>query len=94
MSTFGSRPMTSIDTTMAASSWSEMVKGIEKSKRTLPWTPQDFEPTRRISLQERKNSERELDPISMTFRDDAKELAYSEAKRERTQTEAETNTLW
>ena len=86
MSTFGSRPMTSIDTTMAASSWSEMVKGIEKSKRTLPWTPQDFEPTRRISLQERKNNERELDPISMTFRDNAKELAYSEAKRERTQT--------
>ena len=86
MDTFGSRPMTSIDTAMAASSWSEMVKGIESSKRTLPWAPQDFEPTRRISLQERKASERELDPISMTFRDSAKERAHTAAKVDRTQT--------
>ncbi len=86
MDTFGSRPMTSIDTAMQANSWSEMVKGIETSKRTLPWASDAFEPTRVVSLKERKASERELDPISMTYRDKAKERAHTAAKMERTQT--------
>ena len=34
----------------STSSWSEMVKSIEQSKKTLPWNPEDFSPVQRVSL--------------------------------------------
>ena len=80
------RPHTAIDAAMNAGSWSEMVKGIETSKKTLPWAKNDFVPTRRIPLPERKQIERALNPVTMTFRDEARERAHTAAKMERTQT--------
>ena len=35
-----------------ASSWSEMIKSVELSKKTLPWQKDDFVPTTRIPLPE------------------------------------------
>ena len=86
MDTFVQRPATAMEQDASASSWSDMIKGIETSKRTLPWGKNDFQATTQISLSERKKKERELDPISMTYRDQAKERAHTAARVERTQT--------
>jgi hypothetical protein len=80
------RPHTAIDAAMNSGSWSEMVKGIETSKKTLPWAKDDFVPTRRIPLPERKHMERALNPVTMTYRDEAREQAHNMAKTDRTQT--------
>jgi hypothetical protein len=67
-----------------ASTWSEMIKQVEASKKTLPWNNGDFVPAKRIPLPERKAMERKLDPITMKLRDEKSESAYTQKKMERT----------
>lgn len=70
----------------SAASWSEMVKSIEQSKKTLPWNPSEFSPVQRVSLFERKRQERTFDPVSMQYTDPMKESMYQTAKSDRLQT--------
>ncbi len=67
-----------------ATTWSEMIKEVEATKKNLPWKDGDFLPAKRVPLPERKAMERKLNPITMRLRDDKQELEYSRKKMDRT----------
>lgn len=61
-------------------SWAEMVKTIEMEKKQLPWDRSAVEPVKRVNLVERKVRERDLDPITMAYRDDKREKSAAATK--------------
>eukprot|EP01031_Cornospumella_fuschlensis_P033409 gene33409-40416_t len=63
-----------------ASSWSEMVKSIDKERKVLPWDPTKVAPVERVSKYHRKRQERELDPVAMAYRDPVREEFYQSQK--------------
>lgn len=69
-----------------APSWAALVQEVEHSKKSLPWQKEEFKPSQRIPLPERKRMERALDPIVMKLRDPAAEAAFSAKKIERSET--------
>ena len=86
LSTFNSTQTKASETGSNATSWADMIKEVEVSKRTLPWKKEEFIPAKRLPLTERKIQERALDPIAMKLRDPMKEAAYEAKKEERTKT--------
>jgi hypothetical protein len=50
-------------------SWAESIKQYENSKKTLSWRKEDILPVQKLSAFERASKQREVDPLSMTFRD-------------------------
>eukprot|EP01039_Chlorochromonas_danica_P010491 gene10492-11621_t len=71
------------------SSWSELVKQVDRDRKQLPWDPQATKPVERVSIYHRKRAERELDPIAMQFRDPHRETSYQETKDSQLQKKAE-----
>jgi hypothetical protein len=56
-------------------SWSEAIKKYDAGRKTLSWQPNDFQPVVKIGNAERKAMERDLDPLTMTFRNPEREAA-------------------
>lgn len=54
-------------------SWAESIKQYENSKKTLGWKKEEFIPVQKLSALERALKQREVDPLSMTYRDSKKE---------------------
>jgi hypothetical protein len=84
LQTSGPMSSTGMDAGANASTWSQMIKEVEASKKNLAWTKEDLVPAKRIPLPERKQMERALDPVQMKFRDPQKEANYSTLKADRT----------
>ena len=55
------------------SSWGEAVRAYDASRKTLSWKKDEFKPVEKLSHYERKVKEREVDPLTMTYRDPIKE---------------------
>ena len=55
------------------SSWGEAVRAYDASRKTLSWKKDEFQPVMKLSHYERKVKEREVDPLTMTYRDPIKE---------------------
>jgi len=70
----------------SATTWAALVQEVEHSKKNLPWQKDDFKPSLRVPLPERKRMERALDPIAMKWRDPAAEASYTAKKMDRTET--------
>lgn len=70
----------------SAGTWKEMVRAIDRERRTLPWEPSDAPVPVRINMLERKMKERELDPVVMRFRDASQEENHASRTAMRTQT--------
>lgn len=60
-------------------SWGDMMREHDVKKKTLSWKVNDVEPVTKISMFDRKSAERELDPVSMKYRNSEKELMFSKA---------------
>lgn len=61
--------------------WGDEIRAIEHAKKHLSWELNEpSTQVKRINLRERRNQERELDPILMKYRDGDKEEAYMSKK--------------
>lgn len=64
-----------------AASWGDTLRAIDRARKSLSWDHGDeMHRVKRINLCERKALERELDPIVMKYRDEAKEEQYAKRK--------------
>lgn len=54
-------------------SWGDTIRAYDASRRSLPWKAEDVVPVQKVGLLERRTMEREVDPVLMKFRDEAKE---------------------
>jgi hypothetical protein len=61
------------DAQVKESSWAEMVRNQDRQRKELPWKPTVFVPPTVVSLKERKARERDVDVLTQTFRDPARE---------------------
>mmetsp|Transcript_5204 Transcript_5204/g.11008 ORF Transcript_5204/g.11008 Transcript_5204/m.11008 type:complete len:449 (+) Transcript_5204:207-1553(+) len=62
-------------------SWGETLKNYRKSTTTLPWGQNDFVPTKRETVYEKSRKERAFNPVTMTYRDEAKENTIRQRER-------------
>ena len=56
-----------------SSSWGESLKAYERQKKTLSWDREEFVPAPRLSSYDIAIKQREVDPVTMAFRNTARE---------------------
>ena len=62
-------------------SWGETLKNYRKSTTSLPWGQNDFVPTKRETVYEKSRKERAFNPVTMTYRDEAKENTIQQREK-------------
>ena len=74
-----------------SSNWGEYLKTYETQKKTLGWNKEEFTPAPRMSSHDIAVKQREVDPVTMVFRDSARE---EERLRVRTAKDEEKRRNW
>ena len=67
------------------SSWGDYLKQYDTQRKTLSWSNEDFLPVQKMGTRERALKQREVDPVTMQFRDAAREqerVRVREAKQD------------
>jgi hypothetical protein len=60
----------------SSSSWAEAAKSYDANRRQLGWKKEEFIPVVRIGNRERRDMERQVDPLTMRYRDESREAAH------------------
>jgi len=67
-----------------SASWKDLLQSVDRARKTLPWASHEVVKAEKISMFDRKTKEREVDPLTMTYRDAEKESKHKEARMDRT----------
>ncbi|GMH81409.1 hypothetical protein TrST_g1959 [Triparma strigata] len=61
--------------------WGETLQNYKKAHHSLPWQEGEFVPTKRETVYEKSRKERAFNPVTMTYRDEAKESNIQQRER-------------